>query len=165
MLNEPKGGIKMYDIEKAMNLYRTKVKEDENFAEKVVETFADIMPSEFAKYMYECEYGCHIVEKDMYDKAISYLRWSDKDGTGAKWDVATIEKLADINFEKAKFTKYDYAYIVNMLWSDFCHIFTDSDYYLKMAKAYLTDEDYPGTPEERAYKNAVKRICYFEHKK
>ena len=41
----------MYDIEKAMNLYRTKVKEDENFAEKVVETFADIMPSEFAKYM------------------------------------------------------------------------------------------------------------------
>lgn len=55
--------------------------------------------------------------------------------------------------------------MVNMLWSDFCHIFTDSDYYLKMAKAYLTDEDYPGTPEERAYKNAVKRICYFEHKK
>lgn len=115
--------------------------------------------------MYESEYGCHIVEKDMYDEAISYLVWSDEEGTGAKWEVETIVKLVDINFDKSKFTKLDYAYVVNMLYSDFCHIFTDSDYYLKMAKAYLTDEDYPGTPEERAYKNAVKRICYFEHKK
>lgn len=86
-------------------------------------------------------------------------------GSGAKWEVDSIVKLVDINFEKAGFTKFDYAYVVNMLYSDYCHIFTDSDYYLKMAKAFLTDEDYPGTPGERAYKNAIKRICYFEHKK
>ena len=155
----------MYNLDKASDIYRNKLKEDEHFAEKIVEIWKDKMPDDFAKFMYESEYGCHIVEKDMYDKAISYLKWSDDKGTGAKWDVVTIEKLVDINFDKAEFTKYDYAYVVNMLWSDYCHIFTDSDYYLKMAKAYLTDEDYPGTPEERAYKNAIKRICYFEHKK
>ena len=155
----------MYDLDKATAIYMSKVKEDDTFAEKMVEIWKEKMPQEFAKYMYECEYGCHIVERDMYDKAISYLKWSDDEGTGAKWDVETIVKLVDINFDKSKFTKFDYAYTVNMLWSDYCHIFTDSDYYLKMAKAFLTDEDYPGTPEERAYKNAVKRICYFEHKK
>lgn len=155
----------MYDLDKATVIYKNKVKEDPDFAEQVIEIWKSKMPEEFAKYMYECKYGCHIVEKDMYDKAISYLKWSDDEGTGAKWEVDTIVKLVDINFEKAGFTKFDYAYVVNMLYSDYCHIFTDSDYYLKMAKAYLTDEDYPGTPEERAYKNAVKRICYFEHKK
>lgn len=155
----------MYDLEKATDIYKHKVKEDPDFAEQVIEIWKAKMPEEFAKFMYESEYGCHIVEKDMYDKAISYLRWSDEEGTGAKWEVETIVKLVDINFDKSKFTKFDYAYVVNMLYSDYCHIFTDSDYYLKMAKAYLTDEDYPGTAAERAYKNAVKRICYFEHKK
>lgn len=155
----------MYDLEKATDIYKHKVKEDPDFAEQVIEIWKTKMPEEFAKFMYESEYGCHIVEKDMYDKAISYLRWSDEEGTGAKWEVETIVKLVDINFDKSKFTKFDYAYVVNMLYSDYCHIFTDSDYYLKMAKAYLTDEDYPGTAAERAYKNAVKRICYFEHKK
>ena len=155
----------MYDLDKATDIYRNKVKEDDTFAEKIVEIWKEKMPQEFAKYMYESEYGCHIVEKDMYDKAISYLRWSDGDGTGAKWEIDTIVKLVDINFDKSKFTKFDYAYVVNMLYSDYCHIFTDSDYYLKMAKAFLTDEDYPGVPQERAYKNAVKRVCYFEHKK
>ena len=155
----------MYDLDKAIEIYRNKVKEDDTFAEQIVDAWREKMPKEFAKYMYELEYGCHIVEKDMYDEAISYLRWSDDKGTGAKWEIETIVKLVDINFDKSKFTKFDYAYVVNMLYSDYCHVFTDSDYYLKMAKAYLTDEDYPGTPEERAYKNAVKRICYFEHKK
>ena len=34
--------------------------------------------------------------------------------------------------------------------------------YLKMAKMYLTDPDYPGKADERAYKNAIKRIEYYE---
>lgn len=155
----------MYDLEKATDIYKNKIKQDPDFAEQIVDIWKTKMPEEFAKFMYESEYGCHIVEKDMYDKAISYLKWSDGEGTGAKWEVDKIVKLVDINFDKTKFTKFDYAYVVNMLYSDYCHIFTDSDYYLKMAKSFLTDEDYPGTPEERAYKNAVKRICYFEHKK
>lgn len=154
----------MYDLEKATEIYKTKVKEDDTFAEKLVEVLKEKMPTEFAKYMYEAEYGCHIVEREIYDKAISYLRWSDEDGTGAKWEVETIVKLVDINFDKTKYTKFDYAYVVNMLYSDYCHIFTDSDYYLQMAKAYLTDDDYPGIADERAYKNAIKRICYFEKK-
>lgn len=155
----------MYNLDKATEIYRNKMKEEPDFAEQMVEIWKQKMPEDFAKYMYESEYGCHIVEKDMYDKAISYLKWSDDEGSGAKWEVDTIVKLADINFEKSKFTKFDYAYVVNMLYSDYCHIFVDSDYYLQMAKAYLTDVDYPGIADERAYKNAMKRICYFEHKK
>ena len=156
----------MYDLDKATEIYKSKVKEDEDFAEKMVDIFKTKMPREFAKFMYEAEYGCHIVEEDMYRQAISYLDWSDHKGSGAKWEVETIVKLAPVDFqdEDVKFTKLDYAYVVNMLYSDFCHIFTDSDYYLKMALAYLSDEDYPGIADERAYKSAVKRICYFEHK-
>ena len=59
-----------------------------------------------------------------------------------------------------KHTKYDYAYVVNMFWSDYCNIFTEPSYYLKMAKNYLTDPDYCGEASERAYHNAKKRIKY-----
>ena len=65
-----------YDLEKATEIYMNKVKEDENFAEKMVEIWKQKMPKDFAKFMYESEYGCHIVEKDMYDEAISYIVWS-----------------------------------------------------------------------------------------
>ena len=83
----------------------------------------------------------------------------------AKWNVDTIVKLSGIDFEKTDFYEYDYAYVVNMLYSGYCEIFTDTTYYLKMAKMYLTDPDYPGKADERAYKNAMKRIEYYEHNK
>ena len=58
--------------------------------------------------------------------------------------------------------EYDYAYVMNMLWSDYCNIFTETSYYKKMAKSYLEDPDYMGKADERAYHNAMKRIKYFE---
>lgn len=69
-----------------------------------------------------------------------------------------------INKVKIKFYELDYAYVVNMLYSDYCHIFTEPTYYLKMAEAYLMDSDYPGVADERAYHNAIKRINYFKNK-
>lgn len=152
----------MYDLEKADKIYSEKLMEDPKFAEKLMDRFREKMPEEFIKTMFEEEYGCHIVDKDMYDEAVSLLKWSDDRGSGAKWSVEDILKLANINFREKDYYEYDYAYVVNMLWSDYGHIFTETSYYLKMAKAYLEDPDYMGKPDERAYKNAIKRIEYFE---
>ena len=156
----------MHDLEKADMIYKEKLKEDPDFAKKLIANFRERMPDEFANTMFEEEYGCHIVNSDMYDEAVSYFKWADDKGRGAKWDVDTILKLSDIDFdsEKIKFYELDYAYVVNMLYSDYCHIFTEPTYYLKMAKAYLMDSDYPGMADERAYHNAIKRINYFKNK-
>lgn len=154
----------MYDIEKADKIYAEKLMEDPKFAEKLMDKFRDKMPEEFVKTMFEEEYGCHIVDRSIYDEAVSLLEWSENRGSGAKWSVEDILKLANIDFSNKNYYEYDYAYVVNMLWSDYGHIFTEPSYFLKMAKAYLEDPDYMGKPDERAYKNAIKRIEYFENK-
>ena len=152
----------MRDIDKADKIYSEKLMKDPKFAEKLIKKFRDRMEDEYIKTMFEEEYGCHIVDEDMYDEAVSLLKWSDNRGSGAKWAVSDILKLANIDFSNKDYYEFDYAYVVNMLWSDYGHIFTETSYYLKMAKAYLEDPDYMGKPDERAYKNAIKRIEYFE---
>jgi len=154
----------MYDIEKADKIYSEKLMEDKKFAEKLIDKFREKMPEEFVKTMFEEEYGCHIVDRSIYDEAVSLLKWSEDRGSGAKWEVEDILKLSNIDFSNKDYYEYDYAYVVNMLWSDYGHIFTEPSYFLKMAKAYLEDPDYMGKPDERAYKNAIKRIEYFEEK-
>lgn len=154
----------MYDIEKADKIYAEKLMEDPKFAEKLMDKFRDKMPEEFVKTMFEEEYGCHIVDRSIYDEAVSLLEWSENRGSGAKWSVEDILKLANIDFSNKNYYEYDYAYVVNMLWSDYGHIFTEQSYFLKMAKAYLEDPDYMGKADERAYKNAIKRIKYFQNK-
>ena len=96
----------------------------------------------------------------MYNEAVSLLEWVENRGHGAKWAVDDIVKLANINFDNKEYTKYDYAYIMNALYSDYCNIFTEPSYYLKMAKNYLEDADYWGEASERAYHDAKKRIKY-----
>ena len=152
----------MHNSNKAMDIYDELKREDPSLDTKMVKHFADKMPKEFARTMYEMKHGCHIYDEDTYNEAVSYLKWADEKGHGAKWDVDTLTKLSGIDFEKSKFTEYDYAYVANMLYSDYCNIFTDTTYYLKMAKMYLTDTDYPGKADERAYKSAMKRIDYYE---
>lgn len=155
----------MYDIKKADAIYDEMRAEGKDIVHEVMLVFKDKMPKEYCMLMHLIKYGCHIYDEAMYNEAVSYLKWVDDKGHGAKWDVDTLAKLSGIDFEKSKFTEYDYAYIANMLYSDYCNIFTDTSYYLKMAKMYLTDVDYPGKVDERAYKNAMKRIEYYEEKK
>ena len=154
----------MYNVNEADKIYRQKLKEDNLYAQRFMDRFREKMPDEFAKAVFEEEYGCHIIDRDMYDKAVSYFEWSNDKGMGAKWSVEDIEKLSGIDFDDKDYYLLDYAYVVNMLYSDYGHIFSDPSYYLKMAKAYLEDPDYCGDPDERAYKNAVKRIRYHEDK-
>jgi hypothetical protein len=95
-----------------------------------------------------------------YDKSVELFEWVENKGTGAKWTCEDILKLASINFESKDYTKYDYCYVMNMLWSDYCNVFQDASYYLKMAKNYLEDPDYMGEASERAFCNARKRIKF-----
>lgn len=152
----------MYDLQKANEIYKRKLSENPNFYKELVEEWREDMPDNFAEYMLKLEYGCHIVDEDMYNEAVSLLKWIDDKGEGAKWSVEEIDRASGINFDEKAYYLHDYAYVVNMLWSDYCNIFTDVSYYLKMAKNYLEDADYPGEADERAYKNAKKRIRYYE---
>ena len=79
-----------------------------------------------------------------------------------KYQIKDIVKHPDLT-ELERWLIY-YAYVVNMLWSDYCYVFSDTSYYIKMAKMYLMDEDYPGKADERAYHSAIKRIEYFKNK-
>ena len=150
----------MYDLKKADEIYNKKREENPNYDHELVLEWKRDMPQQFAQKMYEDEYGCHIFDKEMYNESTALFEWADGKGTSAKWSIEDIVKLSNINFEDKDFTKYDYAYIVNMLWADYCNIFTEPSYYLKMAKNYLTDTDYYGDASERAYHDAMKRIKY-----
>lgn len=152
----------MYDLKKADAIYDEMRAEGKDIVHEVMLVFKDKMPKEYCILMHLIKYGCHIYDEEMYNEAVSYLEWANGKGKGAKWDVDTLAKLSGIDFEKTEFFEYDFAYVANMLWSDYCEIFTDTTYYLKMAKMYLTDPDYPGKADERAYKNAIKRIEYHE---
>lgn len=150
----------MYDLQKANEIYKRKISENPNFYKEIVEEWKEDMPENFAEYMLKLEYGCHIVDISMYEKAVGYLKWQDDKGHGAKWSVDDIKKASGIDFDDKDYYLYDYAYSMNMLYSDYCNVFTDANYYIKMAKNYLEDVDYWGDPSERAYKNAKKRIKY-----
>lgn len=152
----------MYDLKKADAIYDEMRAEGKDIVHEVMLVFKDKMPKEYCILMHLIKYGCHIYDEEMYNEAVSYLEWANGKGKGAKWDVDTLAKLSGIDFEKTEFFEYDFAYVANVLWSDYCEIFTDTTYYLKMAKMYLTDPDYPGKADERAYKNAIKRIEYHE---
>lgn len=154
----------MYNLMKADEIYQKKLANNPHYDHELVSEWRKDMPEQFAKKMYEDEFGCHIYTKDMYDKAVSLLVWVDNKGQGPKWEFDDIIKISDIDFDTKEYYEYDFAYVMNMLWSDYCNVFTETSYYKKMAKAYLEDPDYMGKADERAYYNAVKRIKYHEKK-
>lgn len=56
-----------------------------------------------------------------------------------------------------KFNKFDFYYVLNMLYSDYYGLFgDDSSTYIKLALAWLEDVDVPEGKAWRYYKNVVK---------
>lgn len=148
-----------------MHTIREKVKailkKDAERIADFVEDIYGLYPDEVGKMVEEMYLGCHIRDEKMYDKAVSYF--VNHDGTkGAKWTVDDIVNKSGINFDKKEYTDLDYAYVVNMMYSDYGNKIKDPELLLDMAVQYLEDEDYPGEASERAYKNAKKRIRYYE---
>ena len=152
----------MYDLAEALQIYNEELMRNPEFNNELVAEWKEDMPSEFTRKMLERRYGCHIKSEDLYNEAVGLLVWPDERTRGPKWSVAEIKSSVGIDFRNKKYTLFDFAYTMNMLWSDYSNIFTDSNYYIKMAIGYLEDSDYMGDPSERAYKNAVKRIRYFK---
>lgn len=125
----------------------------------IIETLVAVYGEEIEEY-----FDCHIKSEEMYDEAVALFK--NTDGTsGAHWkNVDEISKKSGICFEKEEYTDLDYAYTVNMFYSDYGEVARDPDLLFKMALVYLEDKDYPGEASERAYHNAKKRIKYFTEK-
>ena len=151
----------MYDFDEAIQIYNEEKSKDPNYDSVIVAEWRERMPEQFTRYHLKKKYGCHIVDKNMYDEAVSLFDWVDDRGNGAKWSVEDIKKVSGIDFSTKEYTALDFAYAMNMFYSDFCNVFTDTSYYLKMAKNYLEDPDYTGESSERAYHDAINRIRYF----
>jgi hypothetical protein len=152
----------MYDLAEAIEIYNEEKAKNPKYDEVIVTEWKEDMPEQFTMFHLKKRYGCHIVDKSMYEKAVDLFEWVDEKGTGAKWSVSDIKSVSGIDFSTKDYTLLDFAYVMNMLWSDNCNVFTDTSYYLKMTRNYLEDADYMGDASERAYHNAVKRIRYFE---
>lgn len=152
----------MYDLAEAIEIYNEEKAKNPKYDEVIVAEWQEDMPEQFTMFHLKKRYGCHIVDKSMYEKAVDLFEWVDEKGTGAKWSVSDIKAVSGIDFSTKDYTLLDFAYVMNMLWSDNCNIFTDTSYYLKMTRNYLEDADYMGDASERAYHNAIKRIRYFE---
>lgn len=156
-------------MHKLITKYNNLKKKYPNVAEDMMMMFFDKMEDvayeALEEYEIEKEYGCHIGTEDFYEKAVDLFVWVGDKGEGARWSVDDIVRLSGIDFDHKEYTEYDFAYVVNMLYSDYCNVFTESSYYLKMAKNYLEDPDYCGEASERAYHNAKKRLKYKKEKK
>lgn len=151
----------MYDLDEALQIYNEEKAKNPAYDTVLVTEWREQMPEEFTRKMLKKKYGCHIVDKVTYEEAVSLFDWVGERGTGAKWSVEDIKSVSGIDFSTKDYTLLDFAYTMNMFWSDFCNVFTEPGFYIKMAKNYLEDPDYTGDASERAYHDAIKRIRYF----
>lgn len=118
---------------------------------RIVEDYGD----EIEDYFY-----CHINNKELYDKAVSYFVDFNK-RRGAHWMCDVIKMKANINFDEKEYTLYDYAYMANKLYSHAGDLMPEENI-LKLAKRKLEDEDYPGDPSEQSFHDAMEMLEYFE---
>lgn len=83
----------------------------------------------------------HITNRQKYDELVSRLKWKNDKGRGERWKLEELEKISRIDFYNADFTKYDFAFLVNMLYAKCCKEMTDLSYFIKLAKCLLEDDD------------------------
>ena len=75
------------------------------------------------------------------------------DGTkGKKWEVDQIRQVAQqMNIHFDEYRPETLTAVANSLYSDYCKVLgSDMMIYVKMAKAFLEDDDFEGEPEEKA---------------
>jgi len=119
--------------------------------DRLKETMPELY-SEMECELYEHVYGEHFT-KWKYEKAVAEL--VNQDGSkGAHWTYQQIidyAKSKDLAFQK--FNTYDFAYVMNIMFSDYHGVVGDgTDMYFKLAKAFLEDVDAPEGKAFRYYK-------------
>lgn len=147
----------MYNVDKADRLLKRKLEKDPNFTKKLLEKIKEENPEEFARSMMEEAYGRHIGDTEMYEDAVRNLKWTNRKGSGAKWDKDDLIQRSGIDFNEEGYTPYDYSYAVNALYADYGNISDDPKYYMQMARDYLHNDNFPEKGNERAYYDAQRR--------
>jgi hypothetical protein len=105
-------------------------------------------------------FTCHIDNVETYNKFISVIK--NFDGTtGGHWTLDQVKANSHIDWDKVDYTCYDYAYVVNMRYSDDGQRMNQENIFAS-AKDYLEDVDYWGIASERAYREGKKRYHYFK---
>ena len=137
----------MYKLAKILKHDKNKLFE---IFEELEEKFGDL--EEF--------FTCHIEDVETYNKFISVIK--NFDGTtGGHWTIEQAKANAHIDWDKVDYTCYDFAYILNMRYSDDGQRFRSTEDIFNSAKDYLSDIDYWGVPSERAYIEGKMRYKYF----
>lgn len=107
-------------------------------------------PEEVEGLLETVEEGGHITNRQKYEELVGRLKWSNKKGRGERWKLDEIAEWEKINFKDVDYTKYDLAYLVNMLYAKCSKHYTDSSMFFKLAKCLLEDED----EETKMYRGA-----------
>lgn len=99
---------------------------------------------------YGRDYGHKLTNKDIrkWEKELE-----NADGTkGKKWDADQIRQVAQqYNIRFDEYSPELLTAITNMLYSDYCKVLgADMGTYVRLAKAWLEDDDFEGEPEEKA---------------
>lgn len=98
--------------------------------------------------LYEHIYGPHFTSWK-YDEAVSDLK--NEDGTvGPHWTAEQITEYAKAHgLQYRGYNEYDFAYVMNMVYSDYRGAVQDStDAYFMLARAFIEDND---APEGKAF--------------
>ena len=136
----------------------------EYLAHKKPDKLAEVVKEMYHKAPQEVEYmleqfsgGEHLTNREDYEKCVKKLKWIDDKGTGHKWELDDIIRLAEktehIDFDKAEYTEFEFAYVVNKLYAIFCKRYSDISYFLRMAKDVF---DYSNVSEEQHYGDFFK---------
>lgn len=101
--------------------------------------------------LYIAAYGYHFNE-EMLKEALSTMI-NDDDSKSPKWkisDTTQVARNSGISF--SKFNEYDWNYVMNMIYSDYCEVLGDNVMsYVKMANKFLNDKDAPDGKALRYY--------------
>lgn len=96
--------------------------------------------------MYEIAYDGHFSES-LARRAVASMKNADGT-TGEHWNMPQVREI--IKNYGITINEYDFYYVINMLYSDFCKILgSDMAVYINLTKAYINDVD---APKDKALK-------------
>jgi hypothetical protein len=98
-------------------------------------------PDEVDKMFKHTKIDEHITNKRDYEKAVQHFKWANGRGQGEKWKPEELNRIARIDFKDVDYTEYDFAYMVNKLYSKCCKDYPEMSYYIKMVKNIFDNKD------------------------
>lgn len=123
-------------------LWKMSTDMDQNKMECLSEMICELIkesecPEKYMKKIYILTNGYHFDEQKLMESGIKM-----------KWSVEEVSRLFDaqgIYFrdEYAGVTDYDKCYVMNMMYSDYYPLISDSSTAAKFTEKYIKDEDYP----------------------